>query len=215
MKILVIGTSRDLAETKNKFGEAHVYGFSARCTQALLDDCDVVLDFLIDRNREPVRFYCDRGTAIVFLNTTHSSLQKIVSLGGSGVQRPLFGFCGLPTFLDRELLEVSMYREEDYKLLVRVCEGLNTRYQVVADQVGLVTPRVICMIINEAYCTLEEGTASRQDIDRAMKLGTNYPNGPFEWCERIGAENVIRVLEALYHETKEERYRVCDLLKRG
>jgi 3-hydroxybutyryl-CoA dehydrogenase len=52
---------------------------------------------------------------------------------------------------------------------------LDWKYIQVEDRVGMVTPRVIFMIINEACCTLQEGTASMKDIDTSMKLGTNYP----------------------------------------
>jgi 3-hydroxybutyryl-CoA dehydrogenase len=47
-----------------------------------------------------------------------------------------------------------------------------------------------------------------------MKLGTNYPFGPFEWGERIGIKNVYELLTAVYEHTNEERYQVCDLLKK-
>ena len=61
--------------------------------------------------------------------------------------------------------------------------------------------------------TVQEGTATREDIDIGMKLGTNYPKGPFEWLNEIGIENVYKVLEAIYQDTKEERYKICPLLK--
>jgi len=88
---------------------------------------------------------------------------------------------------------------------------LVTEFVCVEDRVGLVTPRVICMVINEAYYTLEEGTATRNDIDLAMKLGTNYPYDPFEWAKRIGIKNVIELLEAVYSDTQDDRYKVCSL----
>ena len=69
------------------------------------------------------------------------------------------------------------------------------------------------MIINEAYYTAQEGTASREDIDMAMKLGTNYPYGPFEWSERIGINHIYELLEAIYDDTHDERYKICSLLK--
>ena len=54
-----------------------------------------------------------------------------------------------------------------------------------------------------------------EDIDQGMKLGTNYPHGPFEWCEKIGIRNVYELLEALYEDTKEERYKICPALKKA
>jgi 3-hydroxybutyryl-CoA dehydrogenase len=78
----------------------------------------------------------------------------------------------------------------------------------------MVSPRVVCMIINEAFYTNAEGTASEKDIDLAMKLGTNYPLGPFEWAEKIGIENVYEVLEAVYEDTGDERYKINPQLKK-
>jgi 3-hydroxybutyryl-CoA dehydrogenase len=83
----------------------------------------------------------------------------------------------------------------------------------VNSRVGLITPRVVCMIINEAFYTVQEGTATEGDIDQAMKLGTNYPMGPFEWCDKIGLADVYETLEALYQDTHDERYKICSLLK--
>lgn len=83
----------------------------------------------------------------------------------------------------------------------------------VASRIGLVTPRVIVMIINEAYFTVQEGTATKEDIDVGMKLGTNYPKGPFEWANLIGLKNIYKTLDALYEDTKEGRYKICPLLK--
>ena len=57
--------------------------------------------------------------------------------------------------------------------------------------------RVVSCIVNEAFLTLSEGVASAEDIDRAMKLGANYPKGPFEWAEEIGAADIVRKLDAL------------------
>ena len=98
--------------------------------------------------------------------------------------------------------------------LTSVCDELGTDYLIVDDRVGLVTPRIICMIINEAYYTVQEGTATKADIDAGMKLGTNYPFGPFEWCAKIGVDHVYELLEAVYEDTKDERYKICPLLKK-
>jgi len=70
---------------------------------------------------------------------------------------------------------------------------------------GFIFPRTIVQIINEAYFALEEGVASREDIDRAMKFGVNYPKGPFEWSE--GRElYVTTLLNELLLKTGDKRY---------
>jgi 3-hydroxybutyryl-CoA dehydrogenase len=84
---------------------------------------------------------------------------------------------------------------------------------VVPDGPGLVFPRILCMIINEAAFALMEGVASAEDIDTAMKLGTNYPLGPLEWGDWIGLDQVLAVLEGLQAEYGDDRYRAAPLLR--
>ena len=85
---------------------------------------------------------------------------------------------------------------------------------VVADGPGLVRGRLIACIINEAATTLQDGVASAQDIDTAMKLGTNYPHGPLAWADHLGLDVVLRIMTGLYEEWGEDRYRPAPLLRR-
>jgi 3-hydroxybutyryl-CoA dehydrogenase len=70
---------------------------------------------------------------------------------------------------------------------------------------------VIASIINEAFFALQENVSTREDIDTAMKLGTNYPYGPFEWAERIGLMRIYGLLDALCRQ--HGRYLPAPLLK--
>ena len=65
------------------------------------------------------------------------------------------------------------------------------------DDYGFIAARIIAMIINEAYYALQENVSTKQQIDIAMKLGTNYPYGPFEWSEKIGIEKIYLLLKKL------------------
>lgn len=67
----------------------------------------------------------------------------------------------------------------------------------VPDQVGFLAPRVVAMIINEACYALAEGVSTEADINTAMRFGTNYPYGPFEWTRLIGWKEVHALLKAL------------------
>jgi hypothetical protein len=118
----------------------------------------------------------------------------------------------LPGFMHMPLKEVGLASYHDEKW-ASVWQALDWKVQPVTNQVGLVTARVVSMIINEAYFTLESGTASREDIDVSMKKGTNYPYGPFEWAQLIGLVQVCRILDQLHARTKLDRYLVCELLR--
>ena len=80
-----------------------------------------------------------------------------------------------------------------------------------ADKPGLVSARIISMIINEAYFAFEQKVSTKEEIDTALKLGTNYPMGPFEWSRKIGLSEIRRLLEKLSLE--DARYTPAPLLK--
>ena len=83
-----------------------------------------------------------------------------------------------------------------------------------ADAPGLVVARTVAMLINEAADAVQQGVCSAEGADAAMKLGVNYPAGPFEWLARWSVAGVIGVLEALDDEYRGERYRVSPWLRR-
>jgi len=172
-----------------------------------------VFDFNTEENPETLDLYVDNTETAVFLNAVTFNLAEQVIYTGN-VECKLFGFNAHPTFIERDLLEVTMYENEDKPYLEKLMSELGLDIEVVDDRVGMVTPRIIAMIINEAYYTVMEGTATKEDIDLGMKLGTNYPMGPFEWTAKWGIYNVYDVLEALFEDTKEERYKICPLLKK-
>lgn len=85
--------------------------------------------------------------------------------------------------------------------------------QRIADQPGLVVARTLAMLINEAADAVQQGVCDPAGADAAMKLGVNYPAGPFEWLARWGAPAVVQVLEALDTHCRGERYRVSPWLR--
>jgi len=211
MKILIIGEPENLKEAKEKFGDGHSYDFHEELTdQAQLDKAEVVFDFVIDETPENVEIYSSLELP-VFINTVKTTIAELNYI--YKVEKNVFGFNGIKTFLNREVIEIASHGKEQ-SLLRKVASNLQTDYEVIDDRVGMVTPRIVFMIINEAFYTVQEGTSTKEDIDLGMKLGTNYPYGPFEWLEKIGIQDVYEVLEALYEDTKEERYKIAPLLKK-
>ncbi len=114
-----------------------------------------------------------------------------------------------PTFLQRNLWEIATKNEDVVKKIV---EKMGWQYLVIPDEPGLVAARVIAMIINEAYFTYGDGVSTKDEIDAAMKLGTNYPHGPFEWAQKIGLQNIYNLLKALNKNSK--RYSVAPAMEK-
>ncbi len=96
---------------------------------------------------------------------------------------------------------------------IALFQALGYTPQEVEDRLALVQMRVLAMLINEAAFAVMEGVATPADIDTAMKLGVNYPNGLLSWADAIGIPVIVLVLESLYREYHQERYRPCVLLK--
>ena len=214
MKILIVGSAENYAEAELALAkhELHHVTDLSEIEKELFFKIEVVFDFISQESPESLSFYEQNPEIIVFLNTVLTSFHDI-NIFMEPIQNKLFGFNGLPTFFNRPILECTLSDEKDKGVLKKVIADLAWDVEIVKDRVAMATPRIICMIINEAYYTVQEGTASREDIDQGMKLGTNYPYGPFEWSEKIGIINVFEVLNTVYEDTKEERYKICPLLK--
>lgn len=216
MKILVVGEPKNQEEITAKFGEKHeIIAFDdlTEITKEAFFEADVVFDFFIAEEPEALEFYEQRPDLTIFTNMAMSCFGNL-KIFQNPTQNTVFGFNGLSSFINRSVLECSLQDELEKEKLNLLGGKLGTDFEIVEDRVGMVTPRIICMIINEAYYTLQEGTAEKADIDQGMKLGTNYPFGPFEWSEKIGIEKVYELLEAIYDDTKEERYKICPRLKK-
>jgi 3-hydroxybutyryl-CoA dehydrogenase len=84
----------------------------------------------------------------------------------------------------------------------------------VDDAPGLVLGRIACQLVNEAWFAVGEGIGSAEDVDTGLVLGLNHPRGPIAWGEEIGLEHVMAVLDGLWAERREERYRAAPLLRR-
>jgi len=115
-------------------------------------------------------------------------------------------------FLNRSLIEVASCSEQDKQHAAQVLDALQWKYIFTPDDYGFIAARILAMIINEAYFALQENVSTKQQIDIAMKLGTNYPYGPFEWGNHIGMGNIYALLKKL--STHSNRYRPAELIKK-
>lgn len=148
---------------------------------------DYEIDFIKQFNKQPV-----------FINSVASTLKEL------RLPENFIRINGWNTFAGREVWEIATNNEKAGKDNL---EKLGWKYLKVADEPGLVAARVICMIINEAYFALGEDVSTKDEIDLAMKLGTNYPFGPFEWSEKIGLKKIYDLLKRLAK--KDIRYTIA------
>jgi 3-hydroxybutyryl-CoA dehydrogenase len=174
---------------------------------------DIIFDLNMDEQVDAlINYYYNEGQVVIGC-AVKKSLSEMAS-GLAEMECKVFGMNAFPTFIDRPRLEMSMMDRADHMILEATMKTLGLEYELVEDQVGMVAPRVISMIINEAAFVVGEGTASVEAVDQAMKLGTNYPKGPFEWCDQIGVWNVVDVIEALYVVFGDGKYKLAPALRR-
>ncbi|MES2849800.1 MAG: 3-hydroxyacyl-CoA dehydrogenase family protein [Bacteroidota bacterium] len=133
----------------------------------------------------------------------------IKTLAGLNAAKNVLRINGWNGFIQRRTWEIAGIVTEEVKQIFIV---LNRQYIEVADEPGLIAARSIAMIANEAYFALAEEVSTKAEIDVAMKLGTNYPYGPFEWAEKIGVSNIYDLLKTLSANSK--RYLPSSLLEK-
>lgn len=210
MNIAAIGSKERLSELSSVLSlNSLSFSVFENSEKLINQQFDVVFHLNFDENPEIInQFKHFDSNVCLFLHTVNTQLESIDT---SEIKAKIAGINALPTFLNRNTLEYCTLNSDfNHDLISQL--GWSKK-QLIKSRVGMITPRVICMIINEAYYTLQEGTANKQDIDLGMRLGTAYPYGPFEWAEKIGLKNVYHTLEALWNDTKDERYKICSLLK--
>jgi len=165
-------------------------------------DADAVIDLLFEHNGYDVSHLNNYLTKPVFVNSMNKT---IVEIG-----LPFIRINAWPSFLKRNVTEVSIADEVNKNKVEKILGLLNRKAEWVPDVKGFISPRIVSMIINEAYFTLEENVSTKEEIDIAMKLGTSYPYGPFEWSKKIGLKNVAALLTEL--SINEKRYQPASLL---
>ncbi len=209
MNILVTGDAARWQALQQRNFSGHTLHYEAFTDRTDLSAYALVIDLSLDDTPDNAASYAQYPDTPVLANVVKTSLQ---ALAGKYNARHIIGCNWLPGFLHMPVLEVSCADAALWEKWQGIAPALGWDYARVEDLPGMVTPRVVSMIINEAYFTAAEGTASREDIDLAMKLGTNYPFGPFEWSEKIGLDQVYGILQAVKAATGLPRYEICPLL---
>ncbi len=153
-----------------------------------------------------------RPTTILASNTSSLSITEIASVTYRA--KKCVGMHFFNPVHKMKLLEVVRALETDAETLaaaIGVGKRMGKEVVVVKEAPGFITSRINAMIGNEAFYMLQEGIATPEDIDKALKLGLNHPMGPFELGDLVGLDTRLHILEYL-HKTLGEKFRPCPLL---
>jgi 3-hydroxybutyryl-CoA dehydrogenase len=167
-------------------------------------EADAYMDLLFQNNTERTKLLMQFQPKPILVNSVVPTLSQLPD----GFAR----FNGWHTFLKRSVIEAACIDEKMKIKATEIFSLFNKKVEWTPDIPAFISARVIAMIINEAYFALNEEVSTKEEIDTAMKLGTNYPYGPFEWSEKIGLKNVYELLCTLAKTNK--RYEPAGLLKK-
>jgi 3-hydroxybutyryl-CoA dehydrogenase len=166
-------------------------------------DADVYVDLLFEPDVERTQHLKRLLPKPVIVNSVSYTTKKIGA--------DLIRINAWPGMLQRSVLEVALPSTVNEAIVKDIFAQLQWNYVIAPDIAGMITARVLATIINEAYYTLGAQVSTRDEIDIAMKLGTSYPYGPFEWSEKIGLKRIYELLVEL--SKVDERYTPAPLLK--
>ena len=153
-----------------------------------------------------------RPATILASNTSSLSVTEIASV--TYRPRNCVGMHFFNPVHKMKLLEVVRALETDDETIAAATEvgqGMGKEVVVIKESPGFITSRINAMIGNEAFYMLQEGIASAEDIDKALKLGLNHPMGPFELVDLVGLDTRLHILEYL-HKALGEKFRPAPLL---
>ena len=194
----------------------------ARITPGLKEnlcaDCDLIVEAAFE-NMEVKKTTFKELDAIVkpecifASNTSSLSITEI----GNGLNRPMIGMHFFNPADRMKLVEVIAgvnTPQETVDAIVKIAQEIGKEPVQVNEAAGFVVNRILIPMINEAAFIKMEGVSDIAGIDSAMKLGANHPMGPLELGDFVGLDICLAIMDVLYNETGDSKYRACPLLRK-
>jgi len=185
-----------------------------------VQDADIVIEAVTENMGLKKRIYeeldrlCPQKT-ILASNTSGLSITEIASM----TKRPdkvigMHFFNPVPGMRLVEIIKGQATSEETFQIIKALAEKMGKTSIVVNESPGFAVNRILIPMINEAIFVLQEGVASAEDIDKGMMLGANHPIGPLALADLVGLDTLLMILENLYQELGDPKYRPCALLRK-
>ena len=207
---------------KGKLTQEQVDKITAAITPGLKEDlcadCDLIVEAAFeDMNVKQTTFkeldaIC-KADCIFASNTSSLSITEI----GKGVNRPVVGMHFFNPADRMKLIEVIAgvnTPAETVDAIKKISEEIGKTPVQVNEAAGFVVNRILIPMINEAAFIKMEGVSNIEGIDNAMKLGANHPMGPLELGDYIGLDICLAIMDVLYKETGDSKYRACPLIRK-
>lgn len=191
-------------------------------TNALEDmaDVDIIIEAIFENMGAKKELYSKldgicKAEAWFASNTSGLSITEMAA----ATKRPaqfvgMHFFNPVPVMKLVEVIRGAGTSEETYQAAMDLSVTLGKEPITVNEAPLFVVNRILCPMLNEAIFVLQEGVASKEDIDKGMVLGTNQPIGPLALCDLVGLDVMLMVLDNLYQEMGDSKYRACPLLRK-
>lgn len=183
-----------------------------------LADCDLIVEAVLEIMETKKELFTTlddicKEDCIFATNTSSLSVTEIAK----GIKHNVIGMHFFNPADRMKLVEVISginTSEATKNTILEISKTLGKTPVEVAEGPGFVVNRILIPMINEAIFIYQEGLASAEDIDTAMKLGANHPMGPLALGDLIGLDIVLAIMEVMQKETGDPKYRPCTLLRK-
>ncbi len=219
-----LGKSLSKLVEKGKLAEADAKHADAKVkwTLSLKDfaDCDLVIEAITENPELKDQLFKDldgicNPKTILATNTSSISITRLAAV----TKRPhqvigMHFFNPVPVMKLLEIIRAVQTDDATYQAALAVGEKLGKSVVTAKDSAAFIVNRTLLPFLNEAIFTLYESVGTAEDIDKAVKLGLNHPMGPLELCDFVGLDTLLAVLDVMYKEFGDPKYRACPLLRK-